>query len=941
MHALQAIRKAGKKIPHPKHSAKTRWRVAAREYSTCSLRKAQRSLHTVTAAAPTRRHHGANCPSGSHRNPALNRLVATRPSPQPASPNICRHHYHSSRTPPVHGSGLSASSALILRLLHSSRAVAAVGSEPPVAGKRSGPSGERAAGREECVGDVRVSYGATAEAEGEAAERRRNLEDGREEGRGRVWDEVREVDRKAEARGGVALADGDEDMSGYGVASAEDLRKAKQIADAILSGRFFAGMSRGKRHWAGDDAGESGGEDGEVGVKISAVSRKTNTTQREVVGIRTTGPTQLVFHDTPGLTVAMPSQPLSASQRQGSLLASSAALHGHVVALVIDADRQIRRCVSEEWVQGGGWLGSGCKEEGGWGVGARRRVVGEWVQGGGWLGRGCKEEGGWGVGARRRVVGEWVQGGGWLGSGCKEEGGWGGGARRRVVGEWVQGGGWLGSGCKEEGGWGVGARRRVVGEWVQGGGWLGRGCKEEGGWGVGARRRVAGEWVQGGGWLGSGCKEEGGWGVGARRRVVGEWVQGGGWLGSGCKEEGGWGVGARRRVVGEGVQGGGWLGSGCKEEGGWGVGARRRVVGEWVQGGGWLGSGCKEEGGWGVGARRRVVGEWVQGGGWLGSGCKEEGGWGVGARRRVVGEWVQGGGWLGSGCKEEGGWGGGARRRVVGEWVQGGGWLGSGCKEEGGWGVGARRRVVGEWVQGGGWLGMGARRRVVGEWVQGGGWLGSGCKEEGGWGVGARRRGRCSHPPLPCTAMWWRSLLMPTARSGGPAGAADGGGGGGGAEGGAAARSGAEQGQGVNLLEEYLFDHVRASPCPAPPCSHLSRMGVIFYAVQAAWEEDPRLRTDQSPEQLAMQIVRELLLHRMHQEVPYAIEHRHLSCSVLKDGSLRIEQLLLVHSNAQRAMLVGKAGQVVRSIGREARYQLQNILGGPVHLILQVRVDRK
>ncbi|CAI7844368.1 unnamed protein product, partial [Closterium sp. NIES-53] len=80
----------------------------------------------------------------------------------------------------------------------------------------------------------------------------------------------------------------------------------------------------------------------QVGVKVSAVSRKTNTTQREVVGIRTTGPTQLVFHDTPGLTVALPSQPLSASQRQGSLLASSAALHCHVVALVIDADRQIR-----------------------------------------------------------------------------------------------------------------------------------------------------------------------------------------------------------------------------------------------------------------------------------------------------------------------------------------------------------------------------------------------------------------------------------------------------------------------------------------------------------------------------------------------------------------------------------------------------------------------
>ncbi|CAI5969025.1 unnamed protein product [Closterium sp. NIES-64] len=202
--------------------------------------------------------------------------------------------------------------------------------------------------------------------------------------------------------------DGD-DMSGYGVASEEDLRNAKQIADAILSGRFFAGMSRGKQHWAGDDVGragtleermgeglgdwlgEAGGGQAEaegqvavekqrfarvalvgapnagksalmnrlVGVKVSAVSRKTNTTQREVVGIRTIGPTQLVsFEFSHALTLlvsrahaphswadsgATIAATVSVAAPGSSLLASSAALHCHVVALVIDADRQIRR----------------------------------------------------------------------------------------------------------------------------------------------------------------------------------------------------------------------------------------------------------------------------------------------------------------------------------------------------------------------------------------------------------------------------------------------------------------------------------------------------------------------------------------------------------------------------------------------------------------------
>ncbi|CAI5529092.1 unnamed protein product [Closterium sp. Naga37s-1] len=76
-----------------------------------------------------------------------------------------------------------------------------------------------------------------------------------------------------------------------------------------------------------------------------------------------------VFHDTPGLTVALPSQPLSASQHQGSLLASSAALHCSVVALVIDPDRQIRRCV-----QGGGEEDMGRKGQDGRGEGSMEVV---------------------------------------------------------------------------------------------------------------------------------------------------------------------------------------------------------------------------------------------------------------------------------------------------------------------------------------------------------------------------------------------------------------------------------------------------------------------------------------------------------------------------------------------------------------------------------------
>jgi GTP-binding protein Era len=48
------------------------------------------------------------------------------------------------------------------------------------------------------------------------------------------------------------------------------------------------------------------------------------------------------------------------------------------------------------------------------------------------------------------------------------------------------------------------------------------------------------------------------------------------------------------------------------------------------------------------------------------------------------------------------------------------------------------------------------------------------------------------------------------------------------------------------------------------------------------------------------------------QEIPYSIEQRHLSWKYLKDGSVRIQHLLLVEKEGHRKILIGKNGDVIR-----------------------------
>ena len=104
------------------------------------------------------------------------------------------------------------------------------------------------------------------------------------------------------------------------------------------------------------------------------------------------------------------------------------------------------------------------------------------------------------------------------------------------------------------------------------------------------------------------------------------------------------------------------------------------------------------------------------------------------------------------------------------------------------------------------------------------------------------------------------------------------------------------------------------------------------------WHYPEDQLADISERLLAAEITREKLFLRLHQELPYAATVETESWKTLKDGALRIEQVIYVRRDTQKAIVLGKGGQQIKQIGAEAREEMAEIFGCTVHLFLFVKV---
>lgn len=97
--------------------------------------------------------------------------------------------------------------------------------------------------------------------------------------------------------------------------------------------------------------------------------------------------------------------------------------------------------------------------------------------------------------------------------------------------------------------------------------------------------------------------------------------------------------------------------------------------------------------------------------------------------------------------------------------------------------------------------------------------------------------------------------------------------------------------------------------------------------------------TDRSERFLAAELVREQLMQRLHQELPYVltveIEEFRRESNVLRIGAI-----IWVERAGQKQIVIGKGGTVLKQVGTAARHEIEELLGEKVFLRLWVKVSR-
>jgi len=126
-------------------------------------------------------------------------------------------------------------------------------------------------------------------------------------------------------------------------------------------------------------------------------------------------------------------------------------------------------------------------------------------------------------------------------------------------------------------------------------------------------------------------------------------------------------------------------------------------------------------------------------------------------------------------------------------------------------------------------------------------------------------------------------------------------------------------GDGVDDLVAYLSGHMPEGP----------------------WHFPEDQVSDMTERLLAAEITREKLYLQLRQELPYSTTVETETWEEWDNGSVKIEQVIFVERDSQKSIILGKGGQQIKTIGADARKDLEEILDRRVHLFLFVKVREK
>lgn len=117
------------------------------------------------------------------------------------------------------------------------------------------------------------------------------------------------------------------------------------------------------------------------------------------------------------------------------------------------------------------------------------------------------------------------------------------------------------------------------------------------------------------------------------------------------------------------------------------------------------------------------------------------------------------------------------------------------------------------------------------------------------------------------------------------------------------------------------------------------KRGLAEAMPQSPWHFPADQLSDATERMVAAELTREQIYQQLHAELPYSSVVATEKWEDRKDGSCLIHQQILVDRDSQKAIVLGKGGSRLKSIGQAAREAIAEHLGRKVHLFLHVKVN--
>ena len=99
--------------------------------------------------------------------------------------------------------------------------------------------------------------------------------------------------------------------------------------------------------------------------------------------------------------------------------------------------------------------------------------------------------------------------------------------------------------------------------------------------------------------------------------------------------------------------------------------------------------------------------------------------------------------------------------------------------------------------------------------------------------------------------------------------------------------------------------------------------------------------TDQPERLLIAELIREKALHLTRDEIPHAIAVDIEEIATRPEEKLYVRAVIYVERDSQKGIIIGAKGGMLKEIGKEARADIENLLGSKVFLDLWVKVKKE